>query len=106
VLLFHHKTDGIKISVEAYFKDDNLIIDGYDIGKRVEEYWGDSDYEYITTVTADQLTKLYAVLGVEADDKEKLLTMLSQRFNTNSCYTDVRNFFDQHDIRYESSSWN
>lgn len=37
VLLFHLKTDSIKVTIEAYFEDEKLVIDGYDIGKLVEE---------------------------------------------------------------------
>ena len=42
VLLFSFQTEQIKITIEAYFDDgENLVIDGYDIGKTVEEAWGD-----------------------------------------------------------------
>ncbi len=29
----------------------NLLLEGYDIGDSVEEFWGDSDYEYWLTVS-------------------------------------------------------
>jgi hypothetical protein len=32
-----------------------LVVEGYDIGKTVEEVWGDSDYEYSITVKKENL---------------------------------------------------
>ena len=103
--LYHFEGPDIRISVDAYFRDEDLIIDGYDIGKRVEAYWGDSDYEYITTIPAEEVKKLYLALLIEAGNKTALLSGLSRRFSTNSCYSDLRNFLDQQGIRYESFSW-
>ena len=38
VLLFAHKDEDIKMSMEIYFNEkDQLYFDGYDIGKTVEE---------------------------------------------------------------------
>jgi hypothetical protein len=39
----------ISKNIQAYFHDENLIIEGYDIGKSINEWWGDNDYEYSTT---------------------------------------------------------
>ena len=45
VMLFSLTTDTIKVTVEAYFSaTGSLVIEGYDIGKKVKEYWGESDY--------------------------------------------------------------
>lgn len=44
VLLFSLRTDRIKVTIVAYFdKAENLIVEGYDLGAAVAEYWGDSD---------------------------------------------------------------
>jgi hypothetical protein len=41
VTLFSHKHPEIEICIQAYFnEEDELIIDGYDIGNRVKEIWG------------------------------------------------------------------
>ena len=37
VTLYDYKTNDIRIHVVARFEKDDLVIDGYDIGKRVEE---------------------------------------------------------------------
>ena len=91
VLLFSFQTDQIKITIEAYFDDqENLVIDGYDIGKTVEEAWGDSDYEYITTIRPDEVKKLYAVLNIPLGSKNELLSFLQAHYNTNTCYSGIR----------------
>lgn len=106
VLLFSFKSDSVKVSIEAYFnEDDSLIIEGYDIGKSVEEIWGDSDYEYITTVKADAVNKLYTLLHLPSGSKDALLSYLQSRFNTNSCYSEIRTWFDENAVAYESFSW-
>ena len=33
----------------------SLVLEGFDIGDFVKEYWGDSDYEYWLTVKAEHL---------------------------------------------------
>lgn len=106
ILLFSHRNDSIKVTIEAFFdKDGNLVIDGYDIGKTVNEYWGDSDYEYSSRVTADGVEKLYLLFSIEAGKKMELLQVLAAKFNTNSCYSDLQKFFDLHGIRYAGFSW-
>jgi hypothetical protein len=51
VTLYFFQSPDINISIDAYFNNEGgLVIDGYDIGKIVEGYFGDSDYEYILTV--------------------------------------------------------
>ena len=42
-ILFQYKTSEISINIEAYFDGEKLVIEGYDIGKSVEEALGDSD---------------------------------------------------------------
>jgi len=105
ITLYQFESPDIKVSIEAYFQGEDLIIDGYDIGKNVKEYWGDSDYEYNTTIRTNEVTKLFVVMEIPVGDKNSLLGALQQRFHTNSCYSELRNFLDQQKIRYESFSW-
>lgn len=105
VTLYHYQDTEIKVTIEAYFKDDMLFVEGYDIGSRVEELLGDSDYEYATGVKQDDLLILYSLLGVLAGDKEGLLKALADKFHTNSCYSEFQSFLNNHDIKAESFSW-
>jgi hypothetical protein len=105
VTLYHFVGFDIKVDVEARFENDSLIIDGYDIGKRVEEYWGDSDYEYSLKIPPHGVQQLYGLLGVAEGDQQNLLQELARRFNTNSCFSEIRKLLDDHHIACEGFSW-
>ena len=48
VTLYQFKSDRIKVSIEIYFNEkEQLIMEGYDVGKAVEEFHGSYDYESI-----------------------------------------------------------
>lgn len=102
--LYRFKDEAISIHVEAYFENGNLIVSGYDIGKTVEEYWGDSDYEYDTILSAEAVHKLAFILNVPHQE-EAVLSALVGRFNTNSCYSEFQTFLDDNEIVYSGSSW-
>lgn len=105
VLLYRFVSDDVKITVEAKFQGDSLVIDGYDIGKRVEEYWGDLDYEYTTTIQDSGVMLLYDLLNIKRRDKTALLNDLAKRYNTNSCYSEIQKLLDDNKIPYEGFSW-
>jgi len=105
VTLFHHRNELIKITVEAGFDVEALCIEGYDIGRRVEEYWGDSDYEYSTTVRAEDVPRVYEHLEVPKGDKDALLSAIASRFQGNKCYSEIQQWLDDHKIPYEGFSW-
>ena len=102
--LYRYKDADISIDIDSFFDNGNLVVEGYDIGKTVEEFWGDSDYEYSTTVEALELNKLYSLLEVPMDEGA-LLAALARKFNTNSCYSEYQAFLGKHGIRYKGFSW-
>lgn len=104
-MLYHFKESWIEVTIEAYFDDEKLVIEGYDIGKRVSESWGDSDYEYVTTVEGDNLMKLYPLMEVQVGDKDGLLKSIAAKFNTNTCYSEFCDFLEHNNIRYGGFSW-
>ncbi len=97
--------DDIRVTVEAYFNGEDLIVEGYDIGTTVEEYWGDSDYEYATTIKKEEVEKIYPLFGIAGDDKEGLLKAIAGTFNTNTCYSEFGNFLEKNEVQYEVFSW-
>jgi len=106
VTLFRLHTDQVKVTIEARIDEaGNLVVEGYDIGKTVEEFWGDSDYEYSVTVPAAETEKMFAIIGVPRGDNLALLSWLQNHFHTNTCYSDFRNWLDKHQIRSEGFSW-
>jgi len=86
ITLLHFEREDIKVDVVARFEGDELIIDGYDIGKTVEEVWGDSDYEYVMTIPAGSLPLLYRLLGVEVGKRKMLLKAIAERFHGNDVF--------------------
>ena len=107
ILLYSFTSSDIKITVEAYFNEaGGLVVDGYDIGKSVEDYFGDSDYEYMLTVPPPEVAKLYRLFALDPTDPPALLRHLQSQFNTNHCYSDIQNFLEENQVHYESFSWN
>ena len=106
ILLYSMENENIKVTIEAYFEaSGNLMVEGYDIGKTVEEYWGDSDYEYAITIPPEEVDKLYRLAGILPGSQSELLFYLQKNFNANDCYSRLRAFLDQHNIRHEGFSW-
>ncbi|MFZ6014577.1 MAG: hypothetical protein ACOYXT_29830 [Bacteroidota bacterium] len=105
VSLYRFTDADISVTIEARFEGESLIIDGYDIGKKVEEYWGDSDYEYSTTISPEGVMQLYGLLNITQGDKQALLQELARRYNTNFCYSEIRQMLQDHKIPHEGFSW-
>lgn len=105
IILFHLETPTIKVDIQAYFENEKLIIEGYDIGKSVKDWFGDSDYEYSMTIHEDEVRKLYPLMQVREGDKEALLRAIADRYNTNSCYSEFSEFLTKNGIKSERFSW-
>lgn len=74
-----------------------LKIEGHDLGRGVEEFWGMSEYEFTRTYTAEQTLELATLLGCTRDE---LLTAINERFETTS---DVEQFASEHGL--EPDRW-
>jgi hypothetical protein len=105
ITLYQFNSPEIKITIEAYFNKEDLVIFGNDIGKAVDEHWGDSDYEYHTTVPAQEVKKLYPLMDVREGDKEGLLKAIARIYNTNSCFSEFNDFLNKNGINPEGFSW-
>lgn len=56
--------------LDAIINDEgDLVLEGFDIGDFVKEYWGDSDYEYWLTIEAKHLNAVLLHLIKECFDK-------------------------------------
>ena len=54
---------GCQTELDAtYNQNGDLVLDGYDLGSRVKELMGDSDYEYTLTIPKEHLKDLLLVL--------------------------------------------
>lgn len=65
ITLFYFQSLDIKITQVLYFSNEDLVFEGYDIGKRVSEAFGDSDYEYDFSVPSDEVEKFYPFIQSE-----------------------------------------
>lgn len=74
-----------------------LIIEGQDLGKSVEEFWGSTEYEWDITVSAENLPRLVSALGGAIGDDP--LALLAARFAQDEHYGTTR-FLEDHDIPY------
>jgi hypothetical protein len=106
VTLFHLELEDIKIDMKLYFNEKNqLIFDGYDIGKSVEAAFGDSDYEYQHTVDPEEMHKFYPLFDLVVGDRAALLQALKARFSVNEAYTLFADFMKNNDIQFTSFVW-
>jgi hypothetical protein len=103
VTLFKFQSESVKVSIEAYFEDGNLIIDGYDIGKRVEEFWHLEDYEYKLTIPPESVQWMMNHFGTQI--KAELLQALATQYNHNKCYSAIRELLDSNKQLCSGFSW-
>lgn len=106
VTLFYLNSPNITIEMQLYFTDEGqLFFEGFDIGKSVEEAWGDSDYEYTYTIEPGEVRKLYHLFDVQPDNRTALLKAIQSRFHTNLAYREFGAFMQENGILYQSSTW-
>ncbi len=74
-------------------KEGRLIVSGQDLGKAPEEFWGNSDYEYMMLVKRDQMNIL-------------LLSLIKEKFGGNAqAFSNLREYLIKESIPYEFGSW-
>ena len=103
ITLFHEEREDITIDICARFEGEALVIDGYDIGKRVKEYWG--DYEYFMKIPQAGVDVLYKHFEITSPDQEQLLSLIQARYNTNRCYSELETLVSDLGIEHESFKW-
>lgn len=90
ITLTQYKTEDVSVQLVARIDEaDNLVLEGYDIGKSVEQYWGDSDYEYWLRIARDYKDTV-------------LLWLIKERFTTSS---EFRQWLDGKGIPNKFESW-
>lgn len=103
VVLYDHKSEGIDTNVFACIEaNGDLRIDGCDAGKLVKRIWGDYDYEYIITVEAADLNRLYTALKT---NETNLLTCLKDRFSGERAFSKAKKFLEAREIPFDFFTW-
>ena len=101
VTLFRLESPDITKSILIYFNvKGQLFFDGYDIGKGVERFWGESDFEYDYTIESDEVEKLYPLFNLQVGDKPGLLKAIKDRFGVDEAYSLFGRFMEEHKIRH------
>ncbi len=98
--LCDQKLERVSIYVEASILDGKLKISGQDIGPVVEEYFGDSDYEYFYSFNEANTKKLLEALKPGAEIKE-LLELLAGSFSGPDGCTMLRKLCEEENIPYD-----
>lgn len=99
-MLYQLQLDELRVSVEARFDGDRLIIEGCDQGERVRQLQGDWDYEYSLTLPKESVDALGALLG--AREPEALLAALAGRFHGPTCFSELKSFLESHGVSASS----
>ena len=104
--LFTIDRKDIKVTIDLGFDGENLKLDGYDIGKTVSDIFGDSDYEYSISVSAENLPKLYEINKVEIGKKEELINALSIFLSDNQAYSLFHDYLKENEIKFTPFTYN
>jgi hypothetical protein len=106
VTLFSLNAPDIKISMQIYFNEKGqLYFDGYDIGEKVKEIFGDSDYEYTYTIEPGEADRFYSIFNLKKGDKQSLLEVIKSQFSSNKAYSLFGDFMRHHDIKFVTFTW-
>ena len=76
-------------------QDGVLTIEGHDLGKAVEDFFGVREYEWAWTIAPAEVERLAAALGVS-----NVLTGLHERFSGDDA-AGLQPFLDEQGIEYE-----
>ena len=130
ITLRERRTEEDVSILEAMINDDgDLVLEGHDVGKAPQEFWGDSDYEYARVIKKQYKDKILHLLTEEQFDTNSdskkwldekgipgkfwrtidrgyrdtvLLFLIKERFDTD---TDFKIWLDQKGIPNEFWSW-
>lgn len=76
VLKDQRAPDGELRKLEAYVEENgDLVLKGYGLGDKVEEWWGDADYEYWRRVDSDNIPRV-------------LLELIKDRFQSDAAFAE------------------
>jgi hypothetical protein len=100
VILREDRFEDGAYSLRARLEDDgSLVIEGQDLGKAPEEFWGSREYEWTITVQAEAVPSLVGALGGIPEESDPL-DLLASRYRESSFYG-TRGFLDDAGIPCE-----
>lgn len=106
VTLYQFNSDHIRITIEIYFNEkDQLIFNGYDVGKTVTKLQGGYDYEYYYTIEMEAAKKIAHLLEVDPEDKALILGAIKANFSGNDAYSKFGEFMRKENIDFTPFTW-
>ena len=101
LVLCDSRSERVEVHVRASFTEGELTIEGQDLGPVVEEFWGDSDYEYWYRFNKENTGKLLSLIHGERDPEAALLREFS---GPDGCRT-LQDLCEKSGIRYRFDSY-
>lgn len=98
VLRQQRDADGTRYLEAYYAPSGDIVIEGQDLGKGVEDFFGFSEYEWVWTIKAADIPQLLNALEIEANP----LRALGQRFSGAQA-AGLSSFLDGQQVPY--SAW-
>lgn len=97
--------DGSRLSVNVWaaISNERLLISGQDLGKHVEDHFGDSDYEYWYSFDIEN-TKLLITKLSEQSPELDIKELLVENFSGLDGCSKLRNFCKNFNISYDFNS--
>lgn len=105
ILYSQSKETGIERTVIGEFKDQTLIIFGFDVGESLIQWHGKDEFEYSITIEHPQLLLLAEVFKIQPYDRENLLATIYTLYHTSSCFEDVRKLLEENKIEFNEESY-
>lgn len=102
ITLCDERTETVWVNVRAYVKDGRLTIEGQDLGKAPNDFFGSDEYEYYYFFDQDNTNKLFRELSVADCDP---VSELQRRFFGLTACRDLRAFCEEKQIKYRFESW-
>ncbi len=101
LVLCNYRSDRVEVHVRASIEASALTVEGQDLGAAVEQFWGDSDYEYWYSFDAENTAKLLSVIRGEQDPESALL----REFSGESGCRALREVCRKNGIQYRFDSY-
>ena len=101
LILCNYRSERVDIHVTADLSHGSLTFSGQDLGPFVREVWGDSDYEYWYSFSAEETAKLASVIDGETNLESALLREFSGK---DGCRM-LRKVCAEHGIQYRFTSY-
>jgi hypothetical protein len=100
VSLYRYEDTHVDMAVAAWFRNETLVMDGYNVGKMIENEWSDPDFQLINvTVEEEEVLKLYPLLSVPVGDKAGVLNAMADKFHANFCNGEFLDFLGNNGIK-------